>query len=70
LIPSKRLLGQRRFWMILLGGLFAVGFAHGQISQIQSLSLDGARAVLHAAEQEARQRSAPSSIAVVDVAGA
>jgi len=45
------------------------GFAHGQTSSVQTLSLDGARAVLRAAEQKAQQLSAPSSLAVVDVAG-
>jgi len=54
---------------ILLEGVFMAGFAHGQTSSVQTLSLDGARAVLRAAEQKAQQLSAPSSLAVVDVAG-
>jgi hypothetical protein len=43
--------------------------AYGQTAQIQTLSLDGTRALLHAVEQKAQQPSAPSSLAVVDVAG-
>lgn len=69
MILSLRMLGQRPLWVILMGGLFATGFAHGQTAQVQTLSLDGARAVLHAAEQRALQLSAPSSLAVVDAAG-
>ncbi len=69
MIRSKRMLRERCFWLSLLGGLFATGFAHGQTSQVQTLSLDGARAVLHAAEQKAQQLSAPSSLAVVNAAG-
>jgi len=49
--------------------LSTAGLAHGQTSQVQILSLDGARALLHAAEQKAQQLSAPSSLAVVDTAG-
>jgi gluconate 2-dehydrogenase gamma chain len=43
--------------------------AYGQTAQIQTLSLDGTRALLHAVEQKAQQPSAPSSLAVVDTAG-
>jgi uncharacterized protein GlcG (DUF336 family) len=67
--PCKHMFRERRFWIILLGGLLATGLAHGQTSQVQTLSLYGARAVLHAAEQKAQQLSAPSSLAVVDAAG-
>jgi glc operon protein GlcG len=56
-------------WAILLGGLLVTGFAHGQTLQVRTLSLDGARTALHAAEQKAQQLSAPSSLAVVDAAG-
>jgi hypothetical protein len=53
----------------LLGRLSTAGLAHGETAQVQTLSLDGARALLHAAEQKAQQLSAPSSLAVVDVTG-
>jgi glc operon protein GlcG len=56
-------------WAILLGGLLATGSAHGQTLEARTLSLEGARTVLHAAEQSARQLSAPSSLAAVDAAG-
>jgi Haem-degrading len=65
----ERMQRKRCFWIILLPGLFVTGFAHGQTWQVQNLNLDGARAVLHAAEQMAQQLSAPSSLAVVDAAG-
>ncbi|MBV8589729.1 MAG: heme-binding protein [Acetobacteraceae bacterium] len=55
--------------MILLGGLFTTSLVYGQIAEMKTLSVDGGRAVLQAAEQKARQLSAPSSLAVVDVAG-
>jgi glc operon protein GlcG len=41
----------------------------GQTVEVPTLSLDGARAVLHAAEQKAQQLDAPSSLAVVNPAG-
>ena len=68
-MPAKRILGVSRLWLILLGLLSTAGLAHGQTAQVQTLSFDGARALLHAAEQKAQQFSAPSSLAVVDVAG-
>jgi glc operon protein GlcG len=58
-----------RVWAILLGSLLAIGSAHAQTLEARTLSLDGARSALHAAEQSARQLSAPSSLAVVDAAG-
>jgi uncharacterized protein GlcG (DUF336 family) len=61
---AKRILGMSRFWLILLGVLATAPLAYGQTAQIQTLSLDGARALLHAAEQKAQQLSAPSSLAV------
>jgi glc operon protein GlcG len=69
LIPYKRMLGERRTWIILLGVSLTTSFAHGQTSQVRTLSVDGARAVLAAAEQKALQLSAPSSLAVADAAG-
>ncbi len=45
------------------------GLAHGQTVQVPTLSLDGARSVLHAAEQKAQQLTAPSSLAVVNPEG-
>jgi len=44
-------------------------YAHGQTVQLRTLSVAGARAVLHAAEDRAEELSAPSSLAVVDAAG-
>jgi glc operon protein GlcG len=55
--------------MLLLASLVVTDLAHGQTLQVQTISLDGARAVLHAAEHSAQQLSAPSSVAVVDAAG-
>ena len=69
MIRSELILAVRYIWITLSGLLLTTGFSHGQTSQIQTLSLDGARTVLHAAEQMAQQLSAPSSLAVVDVAG-
>ncbi len=66
---AKRILGASGLWVILLGVLSMAGLAHGQTSQVQILSLDGAGTLLHAAEQKAQQLSAPSSLAVVDAAG-
>ena len=66
---AKRILGASGLWVILLGVLSMAGLAHGQTSQVQILSLDGARTLLHATEQKAQQLSAPSSLAVVDAAG-
>jgi glc operon protein GlcG len=68
-MSAKRMRRKRCFWIILLPGLFTTGFAHAQTSQVQNLNLDGARVVLHAAEQKAQQLSAPSSLAVVDASG-
>jgi Haem-degrading len=47
----------------------STGSASAQTSPLPTLNLDDARAVLHAAEQKARELAAPSSIAVVDPAG-
>jgi glc operon protein GlcG len=68
-LPVASILAERRSWMILLGVLSATVMAHGQTSKFQTISLDGARTLLHAAEQKAQQLSAPSSLAVVDAAG-
>jgi glc operon protein GlcG len=68
-MSPKRIPRKHCFWIMLFPGLFVTGFAHGQTSQVQNLNLDGARTVLHAAEQMAQQLSAPSSLAVVDAAG-
>lgn len=65
MIPSKSLSRRRRFWTLLLGSFLVTSFAQGQTSQV----LDGAHAVLHAAEQKAQELSAPSSLSVVDAAG-
>lgn len=61
MITAKRIIA---FVLLVLPGL-----AHGQIVQVPTLSLDGARSVLHAAEQKAQQLTAPSSFAVVNPAG-
>jgi glc operon protein GlcG len=58
-----------RGWIIALSVLLLPGLALGQTVQVPTLSLDGARAVLHAAEQKAQQLTAPSSLAVVGPAG-
>jgi glc operon protein GlcG len=58
-----------RGWLIVLGVLLAPDLAHAQTVQVPTLSLDGARAVLHAAEERAQQLTAPSSLAVVGPAG-
>ena len=50
--------------MLLLPGL-----ACGQATAIATLSLEGARVVLQAAEQKAQQLAAPFSLAVVNPAG-
>ena len=60
---------QIRGWLVALEVLLAPGLALGQTVQVPTVSLDGARAVLHAAEQKAQQLSAPSSLVVVDAAG-
>jgi glc operon protein GlcG len=69
LIPANRVFGGRGPWIILLVVLSTTSLARGQTVQVQTLSLDGARTVLHSAEQKAQQLSAPSSLAVVDAAG-
>lgn len=69
LLPIGCIHGERWRWIILLGVLSTTGAAHGQTIQIQTLSLDGASSVLHAAEQKAQQLSAASSLAIVDAAG-
>jgi glc operon protein GlcG len=68
-LPVASVLAARGSWMTPLGVLSATVMAHGQTSQFQTISLDGARTLLHAAEQKAQQLSAPSSLAVVDGAG-
>ena len=67
--PSEQTLRPSLIWAILLTGPLVTGVAHGQTLQVRTLSLDGARMVLHAAEQKAQQLSAPSSLVVVDAAG-
>ena len=69
MIAANRMLRNCWLWIGLLVGLSTAGLAQGQTLQIQTLSLDGARTVLHVAEQKAQQLSAPSSLAVVDAAG-
>ena len=69
MISGNHMLRKYCLWIGLLGGLSTAGLAYGQTSQLQTLSLEGARTVLHAAEQKAQQLSAPSSLAVVDAAG-
>jgi hypothetical protein len=58
---------QIRGWLIALGVLLTPGLTRGQTVEVPNLSLDGARAVLHAAEQKALQLAAPSSLAVVNL---
>ena len=58
-----------RGWLIAVVLLLSPGLAVGQTVQVPTLSLDGARAVLHAAEEKAQQLAAPSSLAVVNPAG-
>lgn len=67
----KRLFGGRqiRGWLITFAVLLSPGPVRGQTVAIPTLSLDGARAVLHAAEQKAQQLRAPSSLAIVNPAG-
>jgi glc operon protein GlcG len=55
--------------LIVLGVLLSPGLAGAQTVQVPTLSLDGARAVLHAAEEKAQQLTAPSSLAVVNPEG-
>jgi glc operon protein GlcG len=50
------------------GWLLSPGLALGQTVQVPTLSLDGARSVLHSAEDKAQQLTAPSSLAVVNPA--
>jgi glc operon protein GlcG len=71
LIAGKRAFAgyQIRGWLIALGVLLTPGLTRGQTVEVPNLSLDGARAVLHAAEQKALQLAAPSSLAVVNPAG-
>jgi hypothetical protein len=58
-----------RGWLVL-GVLLLPGLARGQTVEVPTLSLDGARSVLRAAEQKAQQLTAPSSLAVVMATGA
>jgi glc operon protein GlcG len=60
---------QLRGWLFAFGVLLTPGLVRGQTVEVPNLSLDGARAVLHAAEQKAQQITAPSSLAVVGPAG-
>ena len=71
MIISKRAFAghQIRGWLIAFGVLLSPGLAFGQTVQVPTLSLDGARSVLHAAEDKAQQLNAPSSLAVVNPAG-
>ena len=57
-----------RGWLFAFALVLTPGLARGQTAQVPTLSLDGARAVLHAAEQKAEQLRAPSSLVVVDAA--
>ena len=68
-MSAGRMRRKCRVWMMLLPALFTSGLTHAQTAQVQTLSLDGAQAVLHAAERKARELSAPSSLAVVDASG-
>lgn len=58
-----------RAWLFAVSVLLLPGLARGQTVQVPTLSLEGARTVLHAAEQKAQQLTAPSSLAVVNPAG-
>jgi glc operon protein GlcG len=58
-----------RNWLIAFALPLLPGLAHGQTVAVPNLSLDGARAVLTAAQQRAQQLAAPSSLAVVNPAG-
>ncbi|MGB9648930.1 MAG: heme-binding protein, partial [Stellaceae bacterium] len=58
-----------RGWLFAVSVLLLPGLARGQTVQVPTLSLEGARTVLHAAEQKAQQLTAPSSLAVVNPAG-
>lgn len=71
MITGKRTFGgyRTRGWLIAFGVLLAPGLVRGQTVEVLNLSLDGARAVLHAAEEKAQQLAAPSSLAVVNPAG-
>ncbi len=71
MITGKRAFARHQIggWLVAVGVLLTPGLVHGQTVEIPNLSLDGARAVLHAAEQKAQQLTAPSSLAVVGPAG-
>jgi uncharacterized protein GlcG (DUF336 family) len=71
LITGKRVFARHRIrgWLVAFGVLITPGLVRGQTVEVPNLSLDGARAVLHAAEQKAQQLTAPSSLAVVGPAG-
>ena len=60
---------QIRGCLIAFGVLLTPALANGQTVAVTTLSLDGAQAVLHAAEQKAQQMRAPSSLAVVGPSG-
>lgn len=67
---SQYILGLLRASFVLLPLIvFGAEYAHGQTVQLRTLSVAGARVVLHVAENEAEELSAPSSLAVVDAAG-
>ena len=57
MIAAKCTLRRHRIrgWLIVLGVLLP-GLAGGQTVQVPTLSLEGARTVLHAAEEKAQQR--------------
>ena len=71
MITGKRVFARHRIrgWLVAFGVLITPGLVRGQTVEVPNLSLDGARAVLHAAEQKAQQLTAPSSLAVVGPAG-
>jgi glc operon protein GlcG len=71
LTTVKRPLKRReiRVCLIAFGVLILPGLVRGQTVEVPTLSLDGAWAVLHAAEKKAQQLTAPSSLAVVSPAG-
>lgn len=57
-------------WMLLTAAVVIAGRVHGQVADKKSLTLDGARRVIAAAEEYAKQNKAPGGvIAVVDGGG-
>jgi len=57
-------------WMLLTAAVVTAARVHGQVVDKKSLTLDGARKVIAAAEEYAKQNKAPGGvIAVVDAGG-